>query len=367
MPEPAGGPFLRPIPIAWVATGPYGAPNYDEFASCEDVRAAFAAHPDSIVAADNPGCFGGGLVAAAARLADAKARYRRTSGLFRYALDDCLATVGLVSTDEISSGPGEPGRLLRNEDVFADKVVERRALIEQTRHLISAVLLVPDEGEAYGSLLARTVPDGAPLVEETDERGVTHRIWPLGSREIEQELARRTFLVADGNHRSLAAQQAGLGWCLAVVADPAGLRIAPYHRLLDASADDLLAAAAPFDPTPVDRRDPVQTYLHVAGQTYLLRLPETGNPVERLPHTVLERRLIVGALGLDPAAVTYVGGDVADELTARVDRGDTGGALLMRPVTTAEFVAVNAARLQMPRKSTWFLPKARSGLVIAEL
>jgi uncharacterized protein (DUF1015 family) len=33
----------------------------------------------------------------------------------------------------------------------------------------------------------------------------------------------------------------------------------------------------------------------------------------------------------------------------------------------ADFVAVNLARLKLPRKSTWFTPKARAGLVLAQL
>jgi uncharacterized protein (DUF1015 family) len=36
-------------------------------------------------------------------------------------------------------------------------------------------------------------------------------------------------------------------------------------------------------------------------------------------------------------------------------------------VGVADFVAVNLARLKLPRKSTWFTPKARAGLVLAQL
>jgi uncharacterized protein (DUF1015 family) len=302
-------------------------------------------------------------------------RYRGTDGLFLYELGGCRATVGLVSTAEISSGPGEPGRLLRNEEVFADKVVERRDLIRATGHLISPVLLVPDEGEMYGSLLAQAVPAVRPLVSEVDERGITHRIWALAddpaiTAAILDELSRHTFLVADGNHRSLAAQQAGFGWCLAVVADPAGLRIEAYDRLLDLdiSGAELIERATVLGPTPAIRREPGRSYLYADHRLLELHLPADGDPVQRLPHAVVEQRLLVEALGLDPATVTYVGGDAAaGDLIARVDRGEATGALLLRPVTTAEFVGVNAARLQMPRKSTWFTPKARSGLVLAEL
>ena len=42
-------------------------------------------------------------------------------------------------------------------------------------------------------------------------------------------------------------------------------------------------------------------------------------------------------------------------------------AVLIAPVTVEDFVAVNLARQKLPRKSTWFTPKARAGLVLAEL
>jgi uncharacterized protein (DUF1015 family) len=361
-------PFLRPIDRCWVATGPYGAPNYDEFASCDEVRIAAAARPESIIAVDNPQCFGG--------LAQARAELRRMQDDGRYARHDgavllydlggVRALVGLVGTDEISSAPGEPGRLLRNEEVFADKVVERQAHLEALRTLVSPVLLVPDRP---GLPVPQGFPDTPPLVEEIDEQGLRHRLWLLDDPgEALAALAERTYFVADGNHRSLAAQQAGFGVCLAVIADPAALTIEPYHRLLELrmSGAELVDRAGALHPVAVARRDPDRTHLYADGQLYRLDLPELGGPVERLPHTVVERLLIQRELGLDPASVTYVGGTDVGPLTARVDAGATA-ALLMRPVTAAEFAAVNAARLPMPRKSTWFTPKARSGLVLAEV
>ena len=361
-------PFLRPIDRCWVATGPYGAPNYDEFASCEEVRAMVAARPDSIVAVDNPQCFAGLETALdQLRLRQDDGRYARHDGVvLLYDLGGVRAVVGLVDGAEISSAPGEPGRLLRNEEVFGDKVAERRALIEGLRTLISPVLLVPD---GPGLPVPQGFPTTTPLVEELDESGVRHRLWLLDDpAPTLAALAERTFYVADGNHRSLASQQAGVP-CLAVVADPAALTIEPYHRLLDLTITgaELVEQVRAWNPTTVTERDPARTHLYADGALWRLDLPEVGDPVERLPHTVLERQLIEGRLGLDPAEVTYVGGVDPQRLMDRVDRGEATGALLMRAVTPAEFAAVNAARLPMPRKSTWFTPKARSGLVLAEV
>jgi uncharacterized protein (DUF1015 family) len=50
-----------------------------------------------------------------------------------------------------------------------------------------------------------------------------------------------------------------------------------------------------------------------------------------------------------------------------VDAGRAELAVLIAPVTVADFVAVNLQRQKLPRKSTWFTPKARGGLVLAQL
>jgi len=92
--------------------------------------------------------------------------------------------------------------------------------------------------------------------------------------------------------------------------------------------------------------------------------------VDNLDHTRVERVLLRDALGLDPGdkRITYVGGDYpAAWLAGEVDAGRAELAVLIAPVTVDEFVAVNLARQKMPRKSTWFTPKARAGLVVAEL
>jgi hypothetical protein len=63
-----------------------------------------------------------------------------------------------------------------------------------------------------------------------------------------------------------------------------------------------------------------------------------------------------------------VGGDYpASWLRGEVDAGRAELAVLIAPVTVEDFVAVNLARQKLPRKSTWFTPKARGGLVLAEL
>jgi uncharacterized protein (DUF1015 family) len=92
--------------------------------------------------------------------------------------------------------------------------------------------------------------------------------------------------------------------------------------------------------------------------------------VDGMDHALVERVLLRDVLGLDPGdkRIVYVGGDYPPAwLRSEVDSGRAEAAVLIAPVRVDEFVAVNLARQKMPRKSTWFTPKARGGLVLAEL
>ena len=98
-------------------------------------------------------------------------------------------------------------------------------------------------------------------------------------------------------------------------------------------------------------------------------LPADSRPprVDNLDHALVERCLLSDGLSLDPGdkRITYVGGDYpAAWLCDEVDAGRAELAILIAPVTVDDFVAVNLARRKMPRKSTWFTPKARAGIVI---
>ncbi|MGE5826771.1 MAG: hypothetical protein ACM30G_00195, partial [Micromonosporaceae bacterium] len=214
------------------------------------------------------------------------------------------------------------------------------------------------------------------------------------------------LVVADGNHRSLAAQLGGLPRFLAVITTPDSVTIQPYHRLItespvpvDELLDRLTAAGArvtaELGPPVIPAAGSIQLY--APGTAYRIDLPGAidqpgataldpaasvpgasvpgasvpgASVVDRLDHAIVERLVLRETLGLDPGdkRITYVGGDYPPQwLADQVDSGRAELAILIAPVTVADFVAVNLARLRMPRKSTWFTPKARAGLVLAEL
>ncbi|HEX5741722.1 MAG TPA: DUF1015 domain-containing protein, partial [Pilimelia sp.] len=190
------------------------------------------------------------------------------------------------------------------------------------------------------------------------------------------------LVVADGNHRSLAAQLGRLPRFLAVVTTPESVHIDGYHRLvgpLPISPAELLnrLAATGADVRELPGRPEVPAtrgavHLYAAGRGWAVRLPRDPHAadVDNLDHARVERALLASPLGLDPGdkRITYVGGDYpAAWLCDQVDAGRADLAVLIAPVTVDDFLAVNLARQKLPRKSTWFTPKARAGLVLAQL
>ncbi|MFG3599407.1 DUF1015 family protein [Micromonospora chersina] len=394
---------VHPITRAWITTGGTGAQNYDEFADDAEITAIVEANPHSALGIEMPhrapGSLGksflDALPDAVARLAEAKADGSYTPAeqvvvLYRISAPGEESAYGLfamVDTDQISTRADEPGLVIRNEDVFIAKVRERVALAEALGHLLSPVLLLQTGrgDELHAALAAATESAGAPAATDVDQAGRTHAIWLLGPGPEQDELTALAgggeLVVADGNHRSLAAQTGGFPRFLSVITTPASVAIQPYNRLVseltttpDELLDRLRAAGAEITPVAGPVGVPAAggtVHLHLAGQGYAVRLPHVGGGrLENLDHALVERLLLRDALGLDPGdkRITYVGGDYpASWLTGEVDAGRAELAVLVAPVTVDDFVAVNLAREKMPRKSTWFTPKARAGLVVAEL
>jgi uncharacterized protein (DUF1015 family) len=391
---------VHPISRAWITTGGTGAQNYDEFADDAEITEIIAGNPRSALAIEMPHRVPGSLGKtflealpdAAARLAEERADgsyvpAQQVVVLYRITAAGAPTAYGLwamVDTDQISTSADEPGLVIRNEEVFIAKVRERVVLAETVRTLLSPVLLLQTGrgDELHAALAAAVGSAGAPAATDLDQSGRTHDIWVIPAGPLADELTALAgggeLVVADGNHRSLAAQTGGLPRFLAVVTTPASVAIQPYNRLVSELpvADfipQLRAAGARVEELPRPAAVPAKgtIELYAGGRSYSVVLPENGtDPVDNLDHALVERILLGKVLGLDPGdkRIAYVGGDYpAEWLRGEVDAGRAELAVLIAPVTVDDFVAVNLARLKLPRKSTWFTPKARGGLVLAQL
>jgi hypothetical protein len=373
--------WARAIENGWVVDGEVPGPNVDEFAEpTEVVEALAAARDETLLAVQHPHRTPNAR-AQGLSLADALPEARRT-------LERLLATAyrrvhDVVAAYEVDGPDGTATGVLclidptavdaqvrHSEQVYPHVVAERATMLTGLGRATSAAMLIPATG---GDALTETITTTRhePAVSTTDSAGRTHRLWLLGPGEEQNALLaavqRQPLLVADGNHRVAAAAHAGSSLLALVTAGP-DLRIGAIHRALvntglrtadlaEAWRRTGLTVRAVHDASP-----PAKPGIVTVPAGLLVELPEPGEPLPRIDHSVVEQVLIADALGIDPA------GPHVRALPAGHDPGpDVDAVLQLAPVPLADVLAVHRQGRRMPRKSTYFTPKPRSGLLIADL
>jgi uncharacterized protein (DUF1015 family) len=267
------------------------------------------------------------------------------------------------------------GNVLPHEETMEGPIDDRLRLLRATRtHLSPIYGTVAGPSEPLAGLLS-TVTLGPPLAAVRDEEAVEHRIWAIpGDAELPEWLARLPLLVADGHHRYATAlayrdereRVDGPGpWdrVLALVVDAATetVPVLPYHRVQ-------IAGPAPSGGVSSTDLADVLARVDDAALRYGTIARERGRIVYRLheldgdPPTVraLHDRVLDLAAPGDALRFTH---DAADAERA-VLRGDAVAAYLLPPTTPDRVRAVVERGERLPRKSTFFWPKPRTGIVM---
>jgi uncharacterized protein (DUF1015 family) len=318
-------------------------------------------------------------------------------------------------------GSPESAAILPHEAVMPGPVAGRRELMEATQANLEPIFLIydgddPHDGNADTAthVIDRVAAERAPLVTITTEDDVTHRLWRLGDpREqaaIATDLAGRRALIADGHHRYAAymgiqadmrAEGRGAGpwdYGLAFLVDSAAYppQLGAIHRVLPGlppeRAAELAKAAFTVQDLPAGvSLDDAQRRLAAAGQegtAFLLaggagfRLLSHPDPVQvaaampggvsgswrSLDASVLQQLLIGRLWGItDSESSVLVDHDAADAVRAVCGSGANasgGTAVISNPVSFHDVIEIAAQGERVPRKSTSFGPKPRTGLVL---
>ena len=312
--------------------------------------------------------------------------------------------------------------VLPHEGVMPGPVAGRRELMKATRSNLEPILLVyngeggVDEGGADGhrgpvgqgdaSRLVDLIADGqAPAACAVTGDGITHRLWavtdPGAQAAIEADLARRTALIADGHHRYAAyrelraeMREAGAGagpWdyglAFLVDTDEYPLHLGSIHRVLPrlAPADAVRLAAGAFTVTPVPAEEALDrlaqagasgTAFLLAGRNayWLLTDPDERRVAAAMPAwsssrwraldaSVLQELLLAGLWSIrDNERDVLISHDAAEAAAMAAASGGT--AVICNPMPLAAVMDIAAHREKVPRKSTSFGPKPRTGLVL---
>src|SRR5215467_5983404 len=96
----------------------------------------------------------------------------------------------------------EAGVVHRHEQTLSGPKKDRLELLRHTHaHFGQIFMLYPDPSGAIDALLDAAAKS-APLAEVTDEYGAVHRVWKIaGAEKVQQLMADKKLLIADGHHR----------------------------------------------------------------------------------------------------------------------------------------------------------------------
>jgi uncharacterized protein (DUF1015 family) len=311
-----------------------------------------------------------------------------------------------------------------HERTMAAPKEDRFRLLSEVGANISPIALLYDDGAggtASDAHFERLTQREAEQ-EAVDDNGVRHRLWPVdpaGSEDAAALVAlagRRPLTIADGHHRYETAlryldeqQQASrdgsagaAGHVLALLFDAqsGGLTLLPTHRVVRhlPAPDSVIAALEDLGtvtrhPSAVGLLDVMRRTTVAATQWGSGRLglwTRGGGALVEVDRARIEGLLPAGmseALrALDVTALSVclerlVGGS-APHLAAEgrmvytkdphqavelVDDGQGDAAFILAPTPIEAVLAVAAAGEQMPEKSTYFVPKAATGIVFNPL
>lgn len=314
---------------------------------------------------------------------------------------DRITRVGMFAA--AAAEPYETRRIRPHEKTHRGPKVDRLDLLRATHaNLESIFLLAPDRDGTLAGLLRAVAEGPHPPDASAELDSVQMRLWVRSGSEADRLAAAATapLYIADGHHRyetavAYAGENPAARRLLAFVVsarDP-GLVVLPTHRVIYAADRDVSSLESAWRrffevrpvPPPADRvrlleeagRGRIACVVATEGGQHDLLLTlrddaplddivELGRtPAVRGLDVAIVERLVVGEIlgaGRSTPTLTYTPDPTPALQVAHL--GKALAAVLLNATKVEQVFAVADAGDVMPPKSTYFIPKVPSGLVL---
>lgn len=337
------------------------------------------------------------------------------SGQFAWSEKPCLYLYRLISGEheqtglvcEISVDAYAAGQAVKvHEQTRRDKEDQLLAYMETVGAASSPVCCTYRHQAAIDAVVRDVMQSQEPRLDFQSVDGVRHTVWRIDQAGRMEQLASLfasipVSYLTDGHHRAAVAwryaqqeRQARNGrftgqepfnFLLVAFFPDNQLRILPYHRCVKGlnglgRAEFLSRLEEYFTVTGFSRR-PQAGYLPDRPRRFaclldtdwydLLLRPEVSvpeDPVQQLDVSLLQRFILEPVLGIREARtdprISYISGASGEQGLENAMRQGFDAAFACYGMSVQELIAVAEAGEVMPPKSTWFDPKARSGLFV---
>ncbi len=314
-------------------------------------------------------------------------------------------------------GPGSG--VLPHERTLSGPKEDRYRLLRATGVNTSPVVGLYEDAAGGAAALLGGIAATPPAADVVDDGGVRHRLWMVtddanegAASALAAAAGAGPVYIADGHHRYETSvryrderrmsrsceEDPPFDFLLMLFLDAAdALTVLPTHRVIRGLGESGLVRLhdglpALFTVTPATAEALVARYeaagelrggqgrfgLVTRGGSYLLEarrdafagLVTTGGDAVRALDVSLVAATLDTALGIDAAAVaggeriTYVKSAAEAARLVLAGEGSTDAAFLLEPTPVASILEVSRDGDVMPQKSTYFYPKALTGLVL---
>jgi len=293
------------------------------------------------------------------------------------------------------------GTIRRHEKTLAAKEQQMMHLLLQRKSLVKPVLLAYKPNTKIESLISKQLKE-APLVDFLIQAdGEHHRVWQVSKPSVVAEFKKlfskvsRAY-IGGGHHRAATVNLLNKSKQLGKEAKKYAymytayfpfnqLRIADYNRMVDISeimplSEFLLALSKYFDfkplAIPAKPAKKHQLTMYIDGKWYLVNWrakyikSEKGKVV--LDAALINRHIFKDILGIQDVRqdtrIKYFGGtQKLSKIESSANKSGEGIGICIYPVKMKELTAIADKGKTLPPKSTWFMPRLKSGLITKDL
>lgn len=306
-----------------------------------------------------------------------------------YALDGVRlkfwGLLALIRLNEFGHGPVYP-----HEKVHPGPVDDRYRIMEATRANLEPIMTLYRAPSDPLELLYSSLDGLPPALCANLSNGTRHRVWRLSAAHtrsrIRRALRRHPLVIADGHHRYNSAlmywrrhrRAKSAGWMMSLVGntEQKGLRILPINRIIRCAGP--VTAGLPRTMSRFGRVERLgarftRTLLRIPANTlgffsrnagaWLLHLPAPrpgAGAVESMEVSRLHEEVL--PLTVEAREIVYTK-RVAEDIDKAARNRSVLTCFLPSPQSSA-VCTVAFGNGFMPQKSTFFMPKPQSGLVL---
>ncbi len=282
-------------------------------------------------------------------------------------------------------------RIIPHERIRPSRSLHLADHLEKIRIQSSPVSLGYEDDIQVSEIISAIQKNQPPLLDFQREDMIEQRVWPVPEKDADalvDIMSKKHAYIVDGHHRVSAASEMwkrngeseAFGKLFAAFFPLSELKISAFHRRVTDMAgytlDELFKkiTARDFTITPFQGgEDPKpkvsgEFSMYAGGQWTAIE-PSRIHPSE-IDSGLLQRRILGPIFNIDEAGsdnrLQYLPG--AAGLDHLVDQTDLHGgvAFALHPVPMVQLLSVADRRMTFPPKSTYFQPKARSGIFLVQ-